>query len=179
RSRTAASSSSRSKLRALRTSGRFSVTRATPAAGRPASDTGKSSNTRLCSADCALSVRAVWVTPFLRPETRRPPQYQRPARLTRTIGASAEIRRILEDEERGEAGRDLAQDATGLAHRIGREARVERGAVVELHLRHDREVRLPAERAAHPAHPRVPQARRRGGGRARAGSSSAAPPGSG
>ena len=81
------------------------------------------------------------------------------SRISRLIG---EVLGVLDDEERGKAGCDLAEVPAGGPHRVGREAGVERRPIVEVHRRDDDEVRLAAERLVHPLDSRRPQARRLG-----------------
>ena len=73
-----------------------------------------------------------------------------------------QFRRILEHEERGEAGRDLPKIPSGRAHRVRGEAGIEAGPVVELHRGDEDEVGLAAERLDHATDARRAQAGRPG-----------------
>ena len=190
---------------ALRTSGRSIVTSATPSTGPvAASGAGNATLTRRRSAGWAVSVGAVWVK---RSSVRAHSSSgaRREAAMPGT-GASHGARlepdqppaRVLEDEERREPRRDLAQVPAGLAHRVGARpassaARSSKSIAVD-----QDEIGLAAERLGRPAGrasragpasgrraagaprgsgartSRAPRRRRRAGGTARAGSSSGA-----
>src|SRR4029079_11828944 len=144
RSSSAASWSRRSKLSAFSASGRSIVTSATPSTGPEAPAAGNAEVT--CN---RWGLDGAWAGAASVNGSSVVLTVSMPGEPPGGASATQQVGRVVDDEERREARRDLAQDPAGGPHRVRGEAGVERGAVVEVHRGDEREVGLAAERAGH------------------------------